>query len=102
MKLTKQNLIQEEIKRRMNSGNICYHLVQNLQFFRLLSKNVKVRIYKTVILPVVLCGCETWSVTLREEHKMIRKILGPKRDEVMGGEEHCKTRSFIICTLRQV
>jgi hypothetical protein len=37
---------------------------------RLLSKNVKVRIYKTVILPVVLCGCETWSLTVREEHRL--------------------------------
>ncbi|KAJ4435343.1 hypothetical protein ANN_17955 [Periplaneta americana] len=57
----------------------------------LLSKNLKVRIYKTVILPVVLYGCETWTVTLREEHrlrvfenKVLRKIFGAKRDEVTG------------------
>ncbi|KAJ4436886.1 hypothetical protein ANN_17018 [Periplaneta americana] len=57
----------------------------------LLSKNLKVRIYKTVILPVVLCGCETWTLTLREEHrlrvfenKVLRKIFGAKRDEVTG------------------
>jgi hypothetical protein len=57
----------------------------------LLSRNVKVKIYKTIILPVVLYRCETWSVTLREEHRLwvfenrvVRRIFGPKRDEVMG------------------
>jgi hypothetical protein len=57
----------------------------------LLSKNVKVKIYKTIILPVVLYGCETWSLTLREEHRLrafenrvLRIIFGPKRDEVVG------------------
>ncbi|KAJ4435329.1 hypothetical protein ANN_17939 [Periplaneta americana] len=60
-------------------------------FFRLLSRNLKVRIYKTVILPVVLYGCENWTLTLREEHrlrvlenKVLRKIFGAKRDEVTG------------------
>jgi hypothetical protein len=55
-------------------------------------KNVKVRIYKTIILFVVLYWCETWSLTLREEHKLrvfenmvLRRIFGPKRDQVMGG-----------------
>jgi hypothetical protein len=58
---------------------------------RLLSRNVKAKIYKTIILPVVLYGCETWSLTLREEHRLrvfenmvLRRILGPKRDEVTG------------------
>jgi hypothetical protein len=58
---------------------------------RLLSRNVKVKIYKTIILPVVLYGCETWPLTLREEHRLrvsenraLRRIFGPKRDEVMG------------------
>jgi hypothetical protein len=53
--------------------------------------SLKIRIYKTIILPVVLYGCETWSLTLREEHrlrvfvnKMLRRIFGPKRDEVTG------------------
>jgi hypothetical protein len=57
----------------------------------LLSKNVKIRIYKTIILPVVLHGCETWSLTLRDEHRLgvfenrvLRRIFGPKRDEVTG------------------
>jgi hypothetical protein len=57
--VTNQNLIQEEIKRRLNSGNACYHSVQNLLSFRLLSKNVKIRIRKSIIFPVVLYGCET-------------------------------------------
>jgi hypothetical protein len=52
---------------------------------RLISKNIKIKIYKTVILPVVLYGCETWSLTLREEHRLRvfenRKIFGPKREE---------------------
>jgi hypothetical protein len=84
-------LIQEEIKRRLNSGNACYHLVQNLLSSCLLSKNLKIIIYKTIILPVVLYGCETLSLTLREEHRLrvfenrvLRRIFGPKRDKVMG------------------
>jgi hypothetical protein len=54
--VTDQNWIQEEIKRRLSSGNACYHLVQNLLSSHLLSKNVKVRIYKTVILHMVYMG----------------------------------------------
>jgi hypothetical protein len=90
--LTNQNLIQEEIKRRLNSGNACYHSAQNLLCSHLLSENVKVIIYKTIILPVVLYGCETWSLTLREKQKLrvfenwvVRWIFGPKRERVMGG-----------------
>jgi hypothetical protein len=59
--VTSQNLFQEEI-RTLNSGNACYHPVQSLLSSRLLSKNVKIRIYKTIILSVVLYGCETWSL----------------------------------------
>ena len=62
--LTDQNSIQEEIKSRLKLGNACYHSVQNLLPSRLLSKNLKIKIYRTVILPVVLYGCETWSLTL--------------------------------------
>jgi hypothetical protein len=65
-----QNLIQDVIKRRLSSGNVCCHSVQNLLSSRLLSKNIKIRIYKTVILPVVLYGCETLSLTLKEEHRL--------------------------------
>jgi hypothetical protein len=55
-----QNLIQEEIKRRLNLGNICYHSVQKLLSSGLLSKNVKIGTYKIIMLSVVLYGCETW------------------------------------------
>ena len=84
------NQYPEEIKSRLRSGNACYHLVQNLLSSRLLSKNLKIKIYRTIILPLVLCGCETWSLTLREERKlrvfenMVLRILGPRRDEVRG------------------
>jgi hypothetical protein len=89
--LTNQNLIQDYIKRKLNSDNVCYQSVQNLLSSHLLSKDIKIRIYKTIILPLVLHGWETWSLTLREEHglrmfenRMLRRIFGPKREEVMG------------------
>jgi hypothetical protein len=79
----------EEIKSRLNSGNACYHSVQSLLSSRLLSRNLKVKIYKTIILPVVSHGCETWSLTLREkqrlrvfENRVLGRIFGPKRAEV--------------------
>jgi hypothetical protein len=68
--VTYPNLIMEEIKKRLNSGNACYHSVQNLLSSRLLSKYVNVIIYKTIILPVVLYRCETRYLTVREEHKL--------------------------------
>jgi len=89
--LTNQNSIPEEIKSRLRSGNACYYLVQKLLSSRLLSKNLNIKIYRTIILPVVLCGCETWSLTLPEERKMmvfvnmvLRRIFGPRCDEVTG------------------
>jgi len=89
--LTNQNSIQEEIKSRLQSGNASYHLVQNLLFSSLLSKNLKMKIYRTIIFPVVLYGCDPWLHTLREElgqrvfeNRVMRRIFGPKRDEVTG------------------
>ena len=89
--LTNQNSIAEEIKSRLRSGNACYHSVQDLLSSRLLYKNLKIKIYRTIILPVVLYGCETWSLTLREERKLrvyentvLRRIFGPRRDEETG------------------
>jgi hypothetical protein len=64
--LTNQNSIPEEIKSRLRSGKAWYHSVQNLLSSMLLPKNLKIKIYKTIILPIVLYGCETWSLTLRE------------------------------------
>jgi hypothetical protein len=85
---TNQNDIHNEIKSRLNSGNACYYSVQNLLSSRLISKNLNIKIYKTVIFPVVLYGCETWSLTLGEEHRLrffekrvLRRIFGPKREE---------------------
>jgi len=76
-------------KSRLKSGNACYHLVQNLLSSSLLSKNLMIKIYRTIILPAVLYGCETWSLTLRAEcrlrvfeKRMLRRIFGSKRDEV--------------------
>jgi hypothetical protein len=82
MTVRSQNLIQEEIKRRLNSGNVCYHSVQNIFASRLLSRNIQIRIYvyKTIMLPVVLAWCETWSLTLREEPCLYRGSY----DLVMG------------------
>ena len=68
--LTNQKYIQEETKSKLKSGNACYHLVQNLLSSSLLSKNLKIKIYRTIILPVVLYGHETWSLTLREERRL--------------------------------
>jgi len=89
--LTEQNSIQGEIKSRLKLGNACYHSVQHLLSSRLVSKNFKIKIYRTIILPVVLYGCETWSLTLREERRLsvfenrvLRKVFGPERDEVTG------------------
>jgi len=87
---TNQNSIQKEINSRLKSGNACYHSVQNLLSFSLLSKTTKINTYRTIILPVVLYGCETWSLTLREERRLrvlenrVLRILGPERDEVRG------------------
>jgi len=55
---------------RLMSGNACYHSVQKLLSSRLLFKNLKIKIYRTIILPVVLYGCEAWSLKLREERKL--------------------------------
>jgi hypothetical protein len=88
MTLTNQNDIHGEIKSRLNLGNACCYSVQNLFSSHLLLKHLKIKIYKTVILPVMLYGCETWSLTLGEEHRLrvfesevLRKIFGPTREE---------------------
>jgi len=65
--------------------------VQKLLSSRLLSKNLKIKIYRIIILPVVMYGCETWSLTLREERRLrvfenrvLRRVFGPRRDEETG------------------
>jgi hypothetical protein len=94
--LTNQNDIHDEIKSRLNLGNACYYSVQNLSSSSLISKNLKIRLYKTIILSVVVYGCEFWSPTLREgnklrdfEKRMFRIIFGPKRkDDVSCRKQH--------------
>jgi hypothetical protein len=77
---------------RLNSDNASYRSVQNRLLSRLLSKYVKIKTYKTIILLVVLYGCETWSLTLREKHRLrvfenrvLRRIFGPKGKDMVGG-----------------
>jgi len=89
--LRNQNSILEEIKSTSKAGNAGYHSVQNIVSSSLLSKNIKIKIYRTIILPVVLYTCETWSLTLKEErglrvfeNRTLRRIFGPKRDDITG------------------
>jgi hypothetical protein len=105
--LTNQNDIHDEIKRRLNSGNACYYLAQNRLSSRLKSNNLKIKMFKTVILPVVLYGCETWSLILREvyrlkvfENRVLRKIFGPKKKKDRG--ENCIMMNFITCILHRI
>jgi hypothetical protein len=82
----------KKIKRRLNSGNACYHSVQNIFIFlSAVKKCKKLECTKTIILLVVLYGYETWSLTLKVEHRLrvcenrvLKSIFGPKREEVMG------------------
>ena len=74
--------------------------MHNLLSSTLLSKNLKIRIYRTIILPIILYGCETWSLILKEERRLrvfenrvLRRIFGPKRDEVTGNGENYIMRS---------
>jgi len=89
-KLAYQNSVQKEIKSRLKSENVCYHSVQSLLSSWLLSNTTKIEVYRTVICPVVSYGCETWSLTLREESRLrvfenrVLRMFGPKRDEVKG------------------
>jgi len=89
--LTNRNSIPEEIKSILKLANACYHSVQNLLSSTLLSKNLNIKIYWSIILPVVLYGCETCSLTLKEERRLrvfenrvLRRIFGPRSDEVTG------------------
>jgi hypothetical protein len=106
--LTNQNDIHDEIKNRLNLGNACYYSHQNLLSSRLISKNLNIKIYKTIILPVVMYGCETWSLTLGEEHRLrvfenrvLRKIFDLKGRKMDHGE-NCTMMSFMTCILCQI
>ena len=78
-------------------------------FSSFLSENLKIQIYKTIILPVVVYGCETWSLTLREELRLrvfetsvLRRIFGHKRGEIIGNGENYIMWSLMICTVHQI
>jgi hypothetical protein len=79
--------------------------IQAFKYVFMLSKNLKIKTYRTIILPVALCWCETWSLTLREERRLmvfenrvLRRVFGSKRDEVTGNGENYIMRSLVICT----
>ena len=83
--LKSQNTFRGEIKSGLKSGIACYLSVQNLLSYSLLTKNIKINMYRSIILPV-LCGCETWSLTLREksrlrvfENRVPRKVFEPEK-----------------------
>ena len=103
--LTNQNSSQEEIKSRYKRGNACYHSVQNLLSYSLLFKNLKININRTIILHVVLYGCETWSLTLREEltlrvleNRVLGEYLCLRGTMWQGSGENYIMRSLMICT----
>jgi hypothetical protein len=104
-----QNLIQEEIKRRLKSGNACYHSDLNVLSSRLLSKYIKIRICKTIILSWIMYWCDICSLTLREECRRLRvfrtEFSGEylERSEMTGNEvrENCIMRKSINFYLRE-
>ena len=94
------NYMMSEFTHSIEQCPACYHSVQNLLSSRLLSKNLKIKIYRNIISPVVLYGCETWSLTLREERRLrvfenrvLRRVFRPKRDEVTGEWRKLHSRS---------
>jgi predicted RNA-binding Zn-ribbon protein involved in translation (DUF1610 family) len=108
-KATNQNCVLEGIKNRLNSGNACCHSVQSPLCSRLLSKNLKIKIYNIIMLSVVLYGCENCSLILREEQRLVvfenrccgeyLDLRGRKCQE--AGQDFIM-RSFITCTLSQI
>jgi hypothetical protein len=107
--LTNKNSIQEEIKSRLKSENPCYYSVQNLLSYSFRSKNLKIKTKRTIILPVVLYGCESWYLILREECRMtvfenraLRRIFGPKRGEITGERTKLHNGKQMFCTPHQI
>ena len=101
--ITNRNDMHKEIKHRLNSGNACYYALKGLLSSQLLSKNIKLKVCKTVILPVILYGCETWTLTLREEkrlqvfqNKVLRKILDRREMIRQANGEDYITGNYMI------
>jgi hypothetical protein len=106
--LTKQNSINEEIKSRLNHTMLATFGAESL-FSRLLYTNFKIKMYRTIILSIVLYGCYTLLLTMREERRLrvfenrvLRRIYGPKRDEVTRGGQNNFMRSSLSCTAHQI
>jgi hypothetical protein len=96
------NCVHEEIKSKLNLEIASYISVQSILSSNLVLKNSKIKVHNTVILLVVLYGCETWTVTLMENHKwrvfenrMLRRIFGPKKEKYQEAGEDYIMRSFI-------
>jgi len=91
-----QNSIQEEIKSRLRSGNTCYDSVQNLMSSNLLSKNVKIKVYRITVLYVVFLVAHTGEESsLRVlENRVLRVIVRPKRDQVIGEWRKLRTEEL--------
>jgi hypothetical protein len=86
--ITKKNEIGEEIKMRIATGNRCYYGLQHLFRSRTVSRIVKIKIYKTIVKPIVMFGCEAWSMTEKDktrlnmwEREILRKVYGPVTEE---------------------
>ena len=91
------------------SGNACYYSVQNILSSNFPSQNLNIKIYRAIILPVVLYGYETWSLTFREERRLrlyensvLRRLCEPKRARWQGSGENYIMRSLLICTPHQI
>jgi hypothetical protein len=104
---TNQNCMHEEIKTRINLGNSCYYSARNHLSTHLQSRNTKIKIYKNIILPAALYGCETWSLTLREEYRLrvfnntvMRNIFGTNREEVTGDWRRLQNEelNYLFCS----
>jgi hypothetical protein len=99
--LKNQNSRQEEIKSGLKLGNACCHSVQNILSSSLLSKNLKIKVYRTII--VALYECETWSLTLREERRLrvfenrVLIIFWPKRDELTEEWRKLHNEELMFC-----
>ena len=98
--LTNKNSIQEGIKSSLKLRNVCYYSVQNVLSSSLLYKELKIKIYRTIILPIVLYVRETWPLTLRDEHRLrvfenrVLRVFGPKWDAVTGEWRKIQNEEF--------
>jgi hypothetical protein len=102
--LTNQNYIQEEIKSKLKPMNACCHSVQILLLSSLLSKNINMKINRTIILLVVFYGCENRSLTFREEHRLMvfeNRVLDLRGTRKQGSGEYYIMTSLLICTPHQ-